>query len=214
MNNEDLKRKSIIQQYLKTEDDLQHIGSGAFGTAFLYKGKVYKLTTDLDDYLTAKKLVKRGRRFKHFVKIYSTRLVDLNLEMPSGNIIKNDVYIIVSEYVVPFIESHKENEKAFELWRQFMRYNNDYKILRQGDIPTKNIPEIEGYDSDMINQFFEQMSSVYKELKRLGYRNWDNHSANWGFKDGVIKIFDCGCANKLERQRYNKKRKIVLNSYY
>lgn len=207
------QRKSLIQQYLKTEEDLEFLGNGAFGSAFLYKGKVYKITSDVDDYLTAKQLIRKGKKFKHFVKIYSTRLVEAQLTDSMGHNYNMNLYIIVSEYVKPFYKSHEKDEITRELWRNFARYNNDWYILKGEAKPTKNIPEIEKNDPVMVDYLYNQMCSVYNELIRLGYRNWDNHAENWGFKDGVIKIFDCGCANKPERQRYNKKRKIVLTSH-
>jgi hypothetical protein len=198
-------RKEILAQYLKVNSDLiEYLGSGNFAEAFLYKNRVYKITRDLDDYLMATKLVKEGKRFDCFVKVYKTRIF---------NVLENnrtqELYLIVSEHVTPLDKSPDRTAKR--IWEELCSENDTRDIL-SGEQEELNFPLFLNR-TPLVEHLYNEMDRILKLYKRWGMKCWDNPPRNLAYIDGKIKIFDFGFSALKGKgnYRYSKRKTVTFN---
>lgn len=188
-------------------DQLEYLGSGNFADAYEYKGRVYKVTDDPDDYIMATKMIKIGHKYPNFVKVYKTALIDIQHD--EGWV--ENLYMIVSEKVTPIVNGCKIVK---DIWEDLEDVNSSYRCIEEG-LPARSTPRMveawtkEGH-LELLNTLLSQMDYCYKLYKSMGLKTWDNHCRNIGFVDGIIKIFDMGYSIRTKKN-YSKRRKIVYS---
>lgn len=153
--------------------NLQLIGQGENGYAFMTGNKVIKVSSDKGEYNTAKILLNKNP--KHITKIYDVQRIEISLPkipqwwidywgaaLPGWETMQN-MYVIEKEYVPP-VDNTLEQEID--------------KII--DGIPSSN------------KRLHNQLSNLIKELKRFGITLYDVRGENIGIKNGTLKIFDVG----------------------
>jgi hypothetical protein len=201
-------RKYILAHSLGCHsDELEYLGSGNFADAFLYKGKVHKVTDDPDDFIMANKMIKVGHKFPNFVKVFKTAPIEVHHDDYTENL-----YLIVSEK----IEQMSHGDKIVnEIWEDLTDINSSSRCIECG-LPVRVSDNIkESWErkgqTELLNTLISQMQYIYRMYKAMGLKTWDNHNKNLGFVDGKIKIFDMGFSIKKSKYSYNKRRKIVYS---
>lgn len=206
--------KNLLALYLKIDsDELTFLGSGCSAYAYLYNGRVYKLTCDEQDFMVAQRLKKIGKKLKHFVKVFDTVIIETSESVYWSK----KHFLIVSELMTPFVDEDDSTNLA--CWIQIYQniHARDY-LRRKG---SKNINELKfedffsiGYlfNNDILHQFFNEYVSALREVKSLGFKDWDNHGANVGLHNGRITILDFGCNST--KPKFNKRRVKKIDITY
>lgn len=201
----DLKLE-VLKRYLGTED-FEFLGAGCYACAYEYQGKVYKLTSDEDDFLMAKRLLKYSNRFPHFVKVFEAKKLSFTYYSGwDGTDVKSSFFLIVTEKVTPF--SLTNGSILSQFWENLRRENNFFYNIREKKDLT--IPKsVDQLNPSFASNLIEQAQSAMKMLRKAGYVRWDNHEDNFGLDaTGTIKIFDFGCANKEKKRKVSVKAKL------
>jgi serine/threonine protein kinase len=160
-------KKDLKQEIKKT------LGSGQFGTAFLKKNKVYKITTSVDEFTLANNIKKTNKIFKSIVKIFGTRKLT------------NNKFLIIREYINEIPDDFAEyiGENIYEIIDFFFEKNMDIRKSQT------NLTEL--FESN----FLDFLQTLKKEIISLGYKpvNFDMEGLplNIGIdNNGNYKLFD------------------------
>lgn len=195
-------RRDILAQYLKTTPEtLQFLGKGNFAEVYLYKGKAYKVTRDIDDYLLATRLIKEGKKFDCFIKVYKTKIFNI----VDGNR-KQELYLIISEKITPLLKA--DNDEVLDIWRT-LTMNNDCKNYLVDGQPLY-FPEYYEHNS-LAKDLFKQMQDIFNVYKKLGMKCWDFYARNIAYMDGKIKLYDFGYSSLKEKNKYSKRHTVTFN---
>lgn len=186
---------AYLKKYKKKVDCelLTHIGEGSMGSAYRYKDKVFKITSDYHDFLIALEGLKRNYDF--FAKVYSV------------DVIKYDdlyFYILEVEYCgETLFEKHRSGEidnnfcliynKIFDVFTSNYFVNTPiyFKEVRESLIVIFGKAIYKSYKADI-----RYLYSTFKKLERICKRKelsyFDYHASNVCLVEGKLKVIDFG----------------------
>ena len=186
---------TYLKKYKKEVDCelLTHIGEGSMGSAYRYKDKVFKITSDYHDFLIALEGLKRNYDF--FAKVYSV------------DVIKYDdlyFYILEVEYCgETLFEKHRSGEidnnfcliynKIFDVFTSNYFVNTPiyFKEVRESLIVIFGKAIYKSYKTDI-----KYLYSTFKKLERICKRKelsyFDYHASNVCLVEGKLKVIDFG----------------------
>lgn len=198
-NKIDLSKYTLIEFARKIADKLgyeliTYIDSGAYGAAFkITKFRVLKLTTDVREVYTAKKLI--GKNPEHIVNYYDVK----KIESP---FLKSELYAIVLDYVFSITEGNIKNKKFFDYFtfnyehlKEFFKnldFNSDYIdifIDRYKDWSKNDV-----LPDQQIEKNIQELKQIAIEANELDIYPLDIHSGNFGYKfvNCNLVYFDVG----------------------
>ena len=172
---------------------LEELGSGSYAEVYGAGDLVIKCTDDVHDLVLSDFMI--GQTSQHIVKTFRTAIVP-----------RYDYYIIVNEKLSTIVDSYevpydKRSKITYDIIEEaggggfftgyFIRYTlEEYKEELVSVV--SNMGYIEG-DLKIANNVVNQLIAIYKECKKLRFRNMDLHSENVGYdKNGVLKLLDIG----------------------
>ena len=184
-----------IKKYKKEVESglLTLIGEGSMGSAYRYKDKVFKITSDYHDFLIALEGLKRNYDF--FAKVYSVDVIryydlyfyileveycggTLNQKRCSGEI-DNDFCLIYDEIFEVFNSNYFINKPIY------------FKEVRENLIKIFGKDIYKGYKTDI-----KYLYSIFKKLERICKRKelfyFDYHASNVCLVEGKLKVIDFG----------------------
>lgn len=213
------KKKKLDEpttQYLLNKMKMYHatyLGSGLFGDAYEFNGKVVKFTTDIKEVRMAQQLSKK--KFKHIAEIYKL----MRFQQENGEIL----YIIIMEKLEPLDEQDyrifRTYEKAGSSYIDF-KYQSDENLSFEQALKNIDNPKIAEYFNDFvirdiklhINKILwisEQVEELKKEVSQVLPANdvqhflTDFHSTNVGKKtNGELAFFDLRWMAFMEKPKY------------
>ena len=194
-----MDKKELLIAYLKKYKKkvdcelLTHIGEGSMGSAYRYKDKVFKITSDYHDFLIALEGLKRNYDF--FAKVYSV------------DVIKYDdlyFYILEVEYCGETLKQKRcsgeiDNDfcliydEIFEVFTSNYFVNNPiyFKEVRENLIKIFGKDIYKGYKTNI-----KYLYSTFKKLERICKRKelfyFDYHASNVCLVEGKLKVIDFG----------------------
>ena len=186
---------AYLKKYKKEVESglLTLIGEGSMGSAYRYKDKVFKITSDYHDFLIALEGLKRNYDF--FAKVYSVDVIryydlyfyileveycggTLNQKRCSGEI-DNDFCLIYDEIFEVFNSNYFVNKPIY------------FKEVRENLIKIFGKDIYKGYKTDI-----KYLYSIFKKLERICKRKelfyFDYHASNVCLVEGKLKVIDFG----------------------
>ena len=186
---------AYLKKYKKEVESglLTLIGEGSMGSAYRYKDKVFKITSDYHDFLIALEGLKRNYDF--FAKVYSVDVIryydlyfyileveycggTLNQKRCSGEI-DNDFCLIYDEIFEVFTSNYFINKPIY------------FKEVRENLIKIFGKDIYKGYKTDI-----KYLYSIFKKLERICKRKelfyFDYHASNVCLVEGKLKVIDFG----------------------
>lgn len=178
------------------EEVVKNLGHGDFGEVFLLKsGKVLKLTSDENEVLISKKLVKYKKLFKNIVNYYNVGEIETT--------IKTDYkYYILMDYVEPLSKLEKFTINYFytpllQYSKSFYEYvfgSNfiDFIIYRYSLLKIKDQTHTEKEKMQirqMAIDFIPHVKDIAKDLKLHNIKQCDFHAGNLGWNIDHTKLF-------------------------
>jgi hypothetical protein len=178
------------------EKIIKQIGSGDFGWVFLLEsGRVLKITSDVNEIIIAKKLVKNKNLFKYILNYYNVGEIE------------DELYFILMDYIQPVNEWEKKVINfAFKKLLQFSKsfynsvFSNDFIFLIKDRFvkKEKNLFFLGKYNNSEIKEMKEfalslipQIRNIAKELKLHSIKQCDFHGGNLGWnEDHELVLFD------------------------
>ena len=194
-----MDKEELLIEYLKKYKKevesglLTLIGEGSMGSAYRYKDKVFKITSDYHDFLIALEGLKRNYDF--FAKVYSVDVIryedlyfyileveycggTLNQKRCSGEI-DNDFCLIYDEIFEVFNSNYFINKPIY------------FKEVRENLIKIFGKDIYKGYKTDI-----KYLYSIFKKLERICKRKelfyFDYHASNVCLVEGKLKVIDFG----------------------
>jgi len=174
--------------------DAQYLGKGTLGVAYLYDGKVYKITTDPAEVELAYILL--GKNLEHYVDIYDIYCHDTdpadenkyddNMKYYAKFYSKPRYYWVIIEEYLPKLYHMPFNElNDFNMFVAEKKYNPSEKDL----FSFLNSFDEEDEEDDSYSHI-ELMVNLYLELKQYGIQDiGDIKSFGYG-NNGELKFID------------------------
>ena len=186
---------AYLKKYKKEVESglLTLIGEGSMGSAYRYKDKVFKITSDYHDFLIALEGLKRNYDF--FAKVYSVDVIKyddlyfyileveycgetLKQKRCSGEI-DNDFCLIYDEIFEVFTSNYFINKPIY------------FKEVRENLIVIFGKDIYKSYKADI-----KYLYSTFKKLERICKRKelfyFDYHASNVCLVEGKLKVIDFG----------------------
>jgi hypothetical protein len=148
-----------------------HLGGGAFGIAFsTFDGKVVKITTDRQEYISALDLIgDNWQKYAPFVKFYKAFQLHKGVE----------VFVIVKDMVTPLTEEEK---------------NLFYTFTDEFNSEIDNVTEEFKNKMDLFNEFEGYINDVQNYTQYADTMNVDNIGRN---SEGTLVAFDPRKSNSM-----------------
>lgn len=164
--------EAFLNKYGISEDDLNYLGSGDFGSAYsIGNDKVLKITSSKSEANLAHQIM--NGKFSSFVRIYAVEPID------------NSYFILQEEL--------EEDSDIENMW-----YEVEEALQSQG-LPVQYIANFDedeyiekgGEISDDAREFMNDLWGISSDYRRLGIEASDIRPENLGrASDGTIKAFD------------------------
>lgn len=201
-----INKLNVLQTYLSqyrieiVQTELEYIGKGSYAEVFRYNQRVFKVTTNPEDFVIAKKLIKRDN--ESFVQVFTTVAVKYK---------DRTFYIIEAEYAGKVVgvafKQHSFEVNAHMKTTEFFRGVFHTGIGRKYSL-NDFLEWFYFWEDEDKRQNLEYVTNLYhdyvvmfKNILKMKVKTFDYHDLNVVYKNRVLKIVDFGASEDSRKLR-------------